>query len=254
GTNARVIANGGTAVGTNSRALATRGTSVGFGADAGNFATSVGQAADASGSRSTAVGNLASATVADTTAVGSSASVTHARSTAVGFEAASTTTDQVTLGGTGSSVRIGDIEASTQAQVGPVDVVTVDQNGTLGRQQVATAASVDNVRVSMNALAAVSEAQFNALSGRVTGLEFRLEDVDQRARGGIAAAMALGGQMVVPESSVSLSFNASTFQGEQGFAGSVSARVAQRVYVSAGVAGSTASDSTGGRVGVAFGF
>ncbi|MEM6266483.1 MAG: hypothetical protein AAF707_03085, partial [Pseudomonadota bacterium] len=108
--------------------------------------------------------------------------------------------------------------------------VTVDANGVLGRQSVATAASVDNVRVSMNALAQVTEGQFNQLEGRVngidarlSGLEFALEDVEQSLAGGIAAAMALGGQMVVPDSSVSFSLNASTYQGEQGFAGSVAA-------------------------------
>ncbi|MEM6858144.1 MAG: YadA-like family protein, partial [Pseudomonadota bacterium] len=153
------------------------------------------------------------------------------------------------------------IAASTAAQEGPVDVVTVDGNGVLGRQQAATAASVANIRVSMNALSQVSEAQFAtlensvlALDGRLTGLEFQLQDVDQRLTGGIAASMALGGQMVVPDSTFSVSFNASTYQGEQGFAGSISLRASERVYISAGVAGSTARDSTGGRVGVAFGF
>ena len=66
--------------------------------------------------------------------------------------------------------------------------------------------------------------------------------------------MAMGGTMIVPDSNVSLSLNASTYRGEQGFSGSFAARLAQRVYVSASVAGSTARDSTGGRVGVAFGF
>ncbi|MEP5727232.1 MAG: YadA-like family protein, partial [Erythrobacter sp.] len=197
----------------------------------------------------------------DAVAVGSGASVTHTASTAIGANATSTTVNQVTLGGAGSSVRVGDIAASTDAQVGPVDVVTVDAAGTLGVQQAASAASVDNVRVSLNALSEVSEAQFTGLSnsvlaldGRVSGLEFQLQDVEERLTGGIAAAMALGGQMIVPDSTVSFSLNASTFQGEQGFAGSVSARLAEKVYISAGVAGSTASDSTGGRVGVAFGF
>jgi trimeric autotransporter adhesin len=60
--------------------------------------------------------------------------------------------------------------------------------------------------------------------------------------------------MVVPDSTVSVSFNASTYRGEQGFAGGVTARVAPRVYVSGSVAGSTAKNSTGARAGVAFGF
>jgi autotransporter adhesin len=167
----------------------------------------------------------------------------------------------VALGGPGSAVRIGDIDASTLAQVGPVDVVTVDANGTLGRRQAASAASVADMRVSMSSLAAITDAQFGALEDRVlgldqrvAGLEFRLEDVDRRASGGIAAAMALGGQMVVPDSDLSVSLNASTFRGEQGFAGSIAARLGERLYLSAGIAGSSAPESTGGRVGLAVGF
>jgi hypothetical protein len=99
----------------------------------------------------------------------------------------------------------------------------------------------------------VSDQQFGALEGRVDALEFRLEEMDEDTRGGIAAAMALGGTMVVPDSSISVSFNAATYRGEQGFSGTVAARVAPRVYVSAGVAGSSAKGSTGGRVGIAFG-
>ncbi|MXO86767.1 hypothetical protein GRI38_12100, partial [Altererythrobacter aurantiacus] len=168
--------------------------------------------------------------------------------------ATATAANQVTLGGTGSSVRIGDIAASTAAQEGPVEAVTVDGNGTLGTTAIATAASVQNVRVAMDAIAEISDAQFNALSDRVTGLDFRLDELDESTSGGIAAAMAFGGTMIVPDSSISVSLNASTYGGEQGFAGTVSARVAPRIYVSGGIAGSTASDTTGGRVGVAFGF
>ncbi|MEP2736865.1 MAG: YadA C-terminal domain-containing protein, partial [Erythrobacter sp.] len=175
--------------------------------------------------------------------------------------AATTATNQVALGGAGSSVQVGDIDASTDAQVGPVDVVTVDANGTLGRQQAATMSSVQNVRVAVDQIAAVSDAQFDALSartstleGRIDNFDFRLDDLDESTRGGIAAAMALGGTMVVPDSTFSVSFNASTYRGEQGFAGSVTARVGDKVYINGGVTGSTAKKSTGGRVGVAFGF
>jgi hypothetical protein len=77
--------------------------------------------------------------------------------------------------------------------------------------------------------------------------------MNKQTRAGIAAAMALGGTMVVPDSTVSLSFNAATYRGEEGFSGSVVARVAPRIYLSGGIAGSSAKGSTGGRVGVAFG-
>ena len=259
---ARATGNNSTAVGNSANVSGGSSTAVGATASAtGNSAAAVGFQADVSGNGGTAVGSASEVTAQFGTAVGRDASVQHTNSTAVGFQAASTTINQVTLGGAGSSVRIGDIDASTAAQSGPVDVVTVDANGTLGRQEVATAASVDNVRVSLNALSEVSQVQFDGLSNsvlaldnRVSGLEFQLQDVEERLTGGIAASMALGGQLIVPDSTVSFSLNASTFQGEQGFAGSISARLAEKIYVSAGVAGSTAPDSTGGRVGVAFGF
>jgi hypothetical protein len=67
------------------------------------------------------------------------------------------------------------------------------------------------------------------------------------------SAMALGGTMVVPDSNVSITFNAATYRGEQGFSGSAVARLAARIFLSGGIAGATAKGSTGGRVGVAFG-
>lgn len=72
--------------------------------------------------------------------------------------------------------------------------------------------------------------------------------------GGIASAMALGGMMIVPNVTTSINFNLATYRGEQGFAFGIVRRVAPTVYVSGGVAGSTVRGSTGGRVGMAFGF
>ena len=66
--------------------------------------------------------------------------------------------------------------------------------------------------------------------------------------------MALGGALIVPDSTVSVSFNLATYRGEQGFAGNVVVRAAPRVYFNGGIVGSTVGGSTGGRVGVAFGF
>ncbi|NNC59699.1 MAG: hypothetical protein HKO05_06880, partial [Erythrobacter sp.] len=223
--------------------------------------TAVGTLASTSGPSATAVGRAATASADGSTAVGRGANAGFNNSTAIGSNATTTAASQVTIGGTGSSVRIGDIAASTAAQQGPVEAVTVDGSGTLGTTAVASAAAVQDIRVGMNHIAAVTDAQFNALTGRVSGLEnglaqtnFRLEELDESTTGGIAAAMAFGGTMIVPDSDVSVSVNASTYQGEQGFAGTVTARLAPKVYVSAGVAGSTANNSTGGRVGVAFGF
>ena len=202
-------------------------------------ATSVGRGASAAGTYSTAIGWFASASYQSSTAIGASATATAA--------------NQVTLGGSGSSVRIGDIAASTAAQVGPVSAVTVDGNGTLGKQSVVTTAELSSVTTAMVSSLEVTDQQFADLSGRVDDLSFRLDDMNHQTRAGIAAAMALGGTMVAPDSAISVNFNAATYRGEQGFSGSVVARLAPRIYVSGGVAGSTSKGSTGGRVGVTFG-
>lgn len=96
---------------------------------------------------------------------------------------------------------------------------------------------------------ALIDDQLAAQSARIAGLSRGLEQAD----GGIAASMAMGGTMLVPDSPLSVSFNLSTYRGEQGFSGALVGRVAKRVYVNGGIAGSTVKGSTGGRVGIAFG-
>ena len=66
--------------------------------------------------------------------------------------------------------------------------------------------------------------------------------------------MALGGSMILPDASFSVSFNLATYRGEQGFSAAAVARLRETVWVSGGVAGSSVKGSTGGRVGVTFGW
>jgi hypothetical protein len=110
----------------------------------------------------------------------------------------------------------------------------------------------------------------SALPGRTAALETRATLVEGRvgspehgtailawqarqAEGGIAAAMALGGTVMPPDTHFAISFNLATYRGEQGFAGSAIARVTDHVWVSGGFAGSTVKGSTGGRAGVTVG-
>jgi hypothetical protein len=64
----------------------------------------------------------------------------------------------------------------------------------------------------------------------------------------------MGGMMVVPDKNISISLNAANYRGEQGFAGGITARVGDGIYLSGSVGASTAEKSTTTRVGVAFGF
>ncbi len=239
---------GATAVGNAAFATANRSTAIGRGSRALRAdATAIGNGARAEGIRSTAIGNGATAGFTDATAIGSGAT--------------STRSNQVTLGGAGSSVVVADIDASTAQQVGPVDVVTIDATGTLGRQAVATASSVRAVQTSIDHIAAVTEAQFDGLSGRVgllegrmADLDFRLSDLDERTRGGIAAAMAMGGPAIAPGKAISLSMSVANYRGEQALAGSLTGQIADDVYLSAGVSGNTADGDIGTRATVLFGF
>ncbi len=89
-----------------------------------------------------------------------------------------------------------------------------------------------------------------AVQGQVAGLARDM----RRANAGVAAAMAIGGTMMPPDMRVAVSFNLATFAGETGFSASGVMRVNDRVWVNAGVAGSSVKRSTGGRAGVTFGW
>jgi hypothetical protein len=105
-------------------------------------------------------------------------------------------------------------------------------------------------------IAAVSDAQFSAISGRVSTLEQRMDQFDLRLTdlaGGIASAMALGSATIVPGKRLSFTVSAATYKGEQGFAGSFTGEIADGIYLSAGVTGNTGDDTVSGRVAATFG-
>ena len=138
----------------------------------------------------TAIGDDARATGTNSTALGSRATASFANSTAVGSGAITTAPNQVSLGGPGTSVRIGDIAASTAAQSGPVGLATIDGSGTLG--------------VDLTTLPALR----------------------REARQGVAAAVAIGNApMPSAPGRTSYVFNLATFRGEQAVGGSIMHRL-----------------------------
>lgn len=160
-----------TSIGTDSNAGGTGATAIGaFANSVQSYAMAIGYNSVAAGTNSTAIGSAAFAARTNSTAIGASASSTHANSTAVGAGAQTTAENQLVLGSSTTAVKVAGIDASTAAQQGPVDVVTVDASGTLGRQKAATAQSVQEVRVAMDMIAAVTDSQFDALSGTVQQL------------------------------------------------------------------------------------
>ncbi len=151
----------------------------------------------------------------------------------------------------------GNVVQNVAAGVAPTDAVNVSQlTATNTRvtslenfsaQQNTRVASIETVNVQQ-------DTRLTSLETSVGGLNTTIDLNRRQANGGIAAAMAMGGAVIVPDSNVSVNFNLATYRGELGFSGSVAGRVAPKVYITAGFTGSTVKGSTGARVGMAFGF
>jgi autotransporter adhesin len=172
------------------------------------------------------------------------ASAGFAGSTAIGTNATTTAANQVALGGAGSSVRIGDIAASDAAQVGPVQMVTVDANGVLGRQALAMETFGGK---------GASAAEMLALSGKVGVLESQLDGMEQRFREGIATTVAMTPVQIPSEpGKFSYSFNGSAYRGAYAAGGSMMYRLNTRNPMAVGFGFSRAGTKNGAvRIGVA---
>ena len=231
------------AIGAKSVASAIGSVALGGGAKAiRDGAIAVGNDNLAQGTGAIALGSAAIVLNDRGTAVGAGADVRHDNSTALGAGAKTTAANQVMIGSTGTSVVVADIDASTAAQEGPVDVVTVDSNGTLGRQRVASSAAVDTMRVSLGHIAAISDAQFAALDARVSTLEgdvltlFDLTtNIDKDAQQGIAAVAAMAHPHFPSEAGkTSYASNVATYRGEVGFSAGLMHRFEGDFAITAG--------------------
>lgn len=221
GTGAVANAEGALAVGPDAHALNTN-------------ATAIGRDSTASGQNSTALGSGATASGDRSTALGSNAQATHTNATVIGYGAVSTANNQVTLGGGGTSVRFGDIAASTAAQTGPVSLVTVDASGTLGTSS-------------------FSMPSLDALQAGVDTL-FDLRNLDRRdMRSGIAAAFAMANpSFPSAPGRTSYVLNAATFRGQQAVSAGLMHRLntAEPMAISAGIS-YAGHGNNGARIGLA---
>ena len=121
----------------------------------------------------------------------------------------------------------------------------------LGREAVATAASVDNVRVSLNALSQISTAQFDALSARVDDLFDLSSTIDQDAKRGIASIAAQANpHFPSAAGKTSYASNVATYRGEVGFSAGLMHRFEGDFAITAGVT-YAGGNSTSVRAGIA---
>jgi trimeric autotransporter adhesin len=240
-----------TATGGRAEAIGEASTATGHMAFAtGTAATATGQNTRAVGTFSTATGQGAVASANFSTATGASARAEGVGSVALGAGAIATQDNTVSLGNGGAAGAIG---GATRRIVNMSDGIAATDGATVGQMNAANLLQ-DNRLSAAELLNSQQNTRIGNLETLVTALGNDSVETRRQANGGIATAMAMGGMMVVPDSNVSVNLNLSTYRGQQGFAGGVVARVGRRTYVNAGVAGSTVRGSTGGRVGIAFGF
>jgi hypothetical protein len=252
GAGARAVFSGALAIGKGANANGSLSVAIGPNVQAlSDDSIGIGAGSTPVGVRATAIGRSANA-LANGTAIGAGANAAHTGATAIGQNAVTSRADQIVLGTAANSITLpGLLTTSDAAQAGQEFFVTVDSNGTLGKGAQSSAA-ISQLGSQVGALQQSQALIDDQVAALQTG-QLALGRGLRQANGGIAAAMAMGGMMVVPDSTVSLNFNLSTYRGSQGFSGGLAARVAPKVYISGGIAGSTVKGSTGGRVGIAFG-
>jgi hypothetical protein len=227
----------------------------------GQGAVAMGNNNSAIGQGAVAIGNQNSAGGQGSIALGNNNVADMAGSVAIGDGVTTTRVGQVSVGNAASTVTLSGIvsSASRAAQSGALRLITSDGLGNLATStlDVGTLAGLDGRTTSLENRATSLEGRTGMLENRTASLESRTATLTRQARqteGGIAAALALGGTMMPADMKVAMSFNLATYRGEQGFSAAAVAKVTERVYVSGGVAGSTVKGSTGGRVGVTFGW
>jgi trimeric autotransporter adhesin len=143
-------------------------------------------------------------------AVGANSRSNFQNSSAIGAGSVTTRDNQIVLGRAastvngantpGTSVTIADIAASTAAQSGPTDIMTVDATGTIGRDTTLRPAivSLQATSVTQGSAIAALQAGLTTVNGQIASLQkgqeelFDLANINRKeARRGIAAASAL---------------------------------------------------------------
>lgn len=263
GQNSRSTNNFTVAIGAGSVSSGLNSTAVGpFTQALGRGATALGNGAVATAQGSVAIGVRSTASGLNSTALGGLATATFAGSTAIGNRAVTTADNQVTLGATGTSVRVGDIDASTAAQqASSVGVATVDANGTLGRNTnvLPTIATLQSGQASQGAAittlqtgqlsqgSAIAALQNDSLSLFDLARENR-SDI-REANEGVAIAMAMDTPAIPAGAKVALSGGIGFFKNRAALASAISLAVGPMSSVSAGFGYGFNSKKIGARAG-----
>ena len=119
-------------------------------------------------------------------------------------------------------MRIGDIAASTAAQTGGVQMVTVDGNGVLGRQPIA--------------LAAAGSPSAMLVDSRLGSMQHEMEAMEVRFAQGIAATTAMAPvQIPSAPGRFTYSFNGASYRGAYAAGGSMMYRLNTKAPMAVGL-------------------
>jgi autotransporter adhesin len=196
------LANGDFATATGQASVANGGSATATGRGIGNGATATGSIAMGAGASAAnggaAFGDGAVATGTNATAIGPGASATFANSGAFGAGASATAANQMAFGTASNTYRMPGITsaASLAAQSGPTSFVTTDAAGNLAATGFSPQQMVQGMQSMAQGMQSMTQS-FNQLSASVSALQTQVEDVDKRARRGIAAAAAISSIPVV---------------------------------------------------------
>jgi autotransporter adhesin len=211
-----------TALGQSSTAGGSNSTAVGQGSNAsGNSSVALGENARAVATNSTALGQSATASGVSATAVGQGSTAGFTNSAAIGAGVTATADNQFAIGNANNTYTMAGSpsDASRDAQVGPVEVVTTDAFGNLAS---------DNGRI------------------------FReLDDLEE----GVAMAMALPSLGVLPHGTpFAISGAWGTFGGANALAAAGSFAITPNLMIEGGVAFGLDHNNVGARAGVIWAF
>jgi len=218
----------------------------------GRGAQAFGWQSMATGDLSLAAGHQAIAGGANATALGKNANAAQAGATAVGFGATTTRANQVKLGGTGSSVTIGDLAASTAAQSGSTFFATVDSSGTLGQgvatSSIATTTAVTALQTSLAStqtnvanLQTLTAAQGSQINSLFKGVD--------KAYEGVAMGLAMESPSLPAGASFGLSGGVGYYNEKAAATAAFTARIGEMSSVSAGAGVGFDSGEVGARAG-----
>ena len=221
----------------------------------GRGAQAFGWQSSATGATSLAAGHQANAAGANASALGKNANAAFAGSTALGFAATTTRANQVKLGGTGSSVTIGDLAASTAAQTGALSFTTVDASGTLGAGPlVSSFATVANV-TALNTSVATLNTNVASLQTLTTAQGAQINSLFKgvdKAYEGVAMALAMESPSLPAGTNFGVSGGVGYYNDKTAATAAFAARVGENASVSAGIGFGIDSGEVGARGGFQF--